>query len=214
MDKLLEIKKSKEYWDKKHQHNKRNNIQIDDWLDKFSEIIEATSLPIIDLGCGSGNDTLCLIQRNKEVIPCDQSANAITCIRENFPEIKEAFCFDMLDGLPFNDEFCDIIIADLSLHYFRSDDTERIIDDIYRVLKPEGYLIFRVNSVNDVNFGAGKGKQIERNLYQTSDGRLKRFFDREDIVLFFDRFKLEYIQEKSMERYILEKKLYEGCVKK
>ena len=64
------------------------------------------------------------------------------------------------------------------------------------------------------NFGAGKGKQIERNLYQTSDGRLKRFFDREDIVLFFDRFKLEYIQEKSMERYILEKKLYEGCVKK
>lgn len=213
-DIIIEKEISKAYWDKKHENYKRDSIQVDDWLDKFGEMIEATSLPIIDLGCGSGNDTLYLIHRNKDVIPCDQSSNAITCIRENFPEIDEAYCFDMLDGLPFSDEFCDIIIADLSLHYFRSDDTRKIIGEIYRILKPEGHLIFRVNSVNDVNFGAGRGREIERNLYQTSDGRLKRFFDEEDIKLFFNKFVIEYVQEKSMGRYRLEKKAYECCVKK
>ncbi len=217
MNNELEIEQinSKNYWNEVHKNNSRENIKIDNWLDKFIDIIKATELPIIDLGCGIGNDTLYLLQKGKtNIIPCDQSTNAINCIIDNFPEITQTKCFNMLEGLPFDDDFCDIIIADLSLHYFRHDDTEKIIKDIHRVLKENGHLIFRVNSIKDVNHGAGKGDEIEKNLFKTCDNRLKRFFDDGDIAYFFKDFKTVYVNETSMDRYQLKKILYEGCVRK
>jgi hypothetical protein len=49
------------------------------------------------------------------------------------------------------------MIADLSLHYFSWDETKKIVNEIKRVLKEDGFLLVRVNSVNDTNYGAGKG---------------------------------------------------------
>ncbi len=46
------------------------------------------------------------------------------------------------------------------------------------MLKPNGLLFFRVNSVNDTNSRAGQGKEIETHLYETNDGRYKSFFDK------------------------------------
>ncbi len=48
--------------------------------------------------------------------------------------------FDISKGLPFKDNEMDLINANLSLHYFMMDKTIEIFDDIYRVLKPGGYL--------------------------------------------------------------------------
>ena len=42
----------------------------------------------------------------------------------------------------FENNYTDLIIADLSLHYFSDKDTKRIIKEIKRVLKPNGYLFF------------------------------------------------------------------------
>ena len=52
----------------------------------------------------------------------------------------------------FEDESIEVIIADLSLHYFNDETTKNIVKEIKRVLKCNGYLIARVNSVNDSNF--------------------------------------------------------------
>ena len=41
--------------------------------------------------------------------------------------------------------------------------------DIKRILTNNGHLIFRVNSINDVNHGAGEGNEVEPHLYETSD---------------------------------------------
>lgn len=209
-----EIKNSLKYWNDMHIKYDRNEIKIDDWLDKFIDIIDKCATPIIDLGCGSGNDTLYLIEKNKKVIACDQSINAIENIKKNFPEVFDTKRFNMLDGLPFGDNSCDLIIADLCLHYFKEKDTFRIIQEINRVLTKDGYLIFRVNSINDVNYGAGMGKEVEYHLYKTDDNRLKRFFDKEDILYFFSNFKIEYLNEEIMYRYEKYKKLYRVCVKK
>ena len=146
---------------------------------------------------GSGNDTLYLIERGKKVIPCDYSKNAIENIKNNFPEIERAECFDMTKGLPFEDNLTDIIISDLSLHYFTEQKTFEILDEIKRVLKPNGLLFFRVNSINDVNYGAREGKEIESHLYETADGRYKRFFDEKDIATFFANWEKLYIQDRK-----------------
>jgi len=202
------------YWEKVHCNNVGIEIRIDDWLEDFDEIIEKCTTPVLDLGCGTGNDTLYLTEKKKKVIACDRSVSAIEAIRKNIPEVYAAQCFDMLDGLPFHDGMFELVIADLSLHYFRKADTERLLREIQRVLTDGGHLLFRVNSIRDVNHGAGKGQEVEKHLFTTDDGRLKRFFDEEDLRSLLADYQIEYLREEVMTRYKLEKRLYRGCVKK
>ncbi len=206
--------KSLEYWDNVHKDYDRATIKVDDWLEKFDDIIMGTQKPILDLGCGGGNDTLYLISKGKQVISCDQSPSAINNIRKNFPEVYDAKCFNMLDGLPFEDEAFDVVIADLCLHYFLKSDTEKILNDIRRILTPGGQLILRVNSINDVLHGAGQGPEIEHHVFEMEGKTIKRFFNEEDIRSFFKDFTIEYLKEEIMTRYKLEKRLYRVCVKK
>ena len=209
-----EKENSLEYWNNIHSKYERNEIKLDDWLDKFETIIDSCSTPILDLGCGSGKDTLYLINKNKQVISCDQSSNAINNIKKNFPEVYDTKCFNMLDGMPFDNNSFELIIADLCLHYFKEKDTFELLNEIRRILTVGGRLIFRVNSVNDVNHGAGQDNEIEHHLYETSDKRLKRFFYEKDIKFFFKDFDIEYLNEEIMTRYKLEKRLYRVCVRK
>ena len=119
----------------------------------------------------------------------------------------------MLEGMPFQDNTFELIVTDLSLHYFKDKDTRHIINELQRILKGNGYLIIRVNSLNDKNHGAGEGIEIEEHLYKTNDGRLKRFFDENDIIKYFHNFQIDYLKEETMTRYKLPKKLYKVCLK-
>ena len=178
----------------------------------FNKDILECNKPIIDLGCGRGNDTLYLIEKGKEVIPCDFSEIAIEKIKKSFPQIKNVNCFDMTKGLPFEENYTDLIICDLSLHYFTEITTKKILDEISRVLTPNGKLLFRVNSINDVNHGAGQGIEVENHLYETADGTLKRFFDENDIKSNFKNWIILYVKEEKMGRYDKEKILWKGAV--
>ena len=205
---------SGKYWEDVHQSYDSTKIKVDDWLERFDDIIMASTRPIMDLGCGGGNDTKYLMEKGKQVIACDGSRNAIANLKANFPDIKEARCMDMLDGFDFEDESFEVIIADLCLHYFDEKDTEMIISELKRILVPGGHIILRVNSINDVNHGAGQGKEIEYHVYESSQGTMKRFFDEADIRKFFKEFEIEDLKEEIMSRYRLEKKLYRVCVRK
>jgi SAM-dependent methyltransferase len=207
---------SVKYWEDSHraQSYDRSSIRTDDWLERFEDIIKQTDKPVLDLGCGGGNDTLYLLSKGKQVIPCDMSETAIANIKKNFPEVGETHCFNMLDGFPFEDGTFDLIIADLCLHYFTEKETADILQEIKRILLPGGHLIFRVNSVNDKNHGAGDGTEIEHHVYETKAGTLKRFFDEEDIRRIFGDFEIEFLNEEIMSRYKLEKRLFRVCVRK
>ena len=180
---LTEAKNSELYWNKIHTNYDRDNIKVDDWLDRFDSIIVNCKSPVLDLGCGSGNDTLYFIEKGKKVIACDQSRNAIDNIQKNFPEVLEARCFNMLDEFAFADDSFGIVCADLSLHYFTETDTRMILNEIHRILIPGGHVFVRVNSVKDVNHGAGQGIEVEHHLYRTEDGMFKRFFNEENAPL-------------------------------
>ena len=201
-------KKNLEYWNELHKHYDREDIQFDDWLWPFDKIIKEARGPVIDLGCGSGNDILYLLNKGKNVSAADGSINAILNIRKNFPEVKETICFDMLDAFPYANNSTDLMIADLCLHYFTKEDTIKILKEIRRVLVNRGHMLLRVNSINDVNHGAGQGMEVEPHLYMTEDGRYKRFFSSSDVYEFFNMFDIKYVREDVMQRYKLDKKVY------
>lgn len=206
----IEAINSVNFWNDIHRDYDRDTIKVDNWLDVFSDIIDSCDSPILDLGCGSGNDTLYLIGKGKKVYAADQSENAIKNIEKNFPEIVGTRILNMLDGIDYPDNTFGIVVADLSLHYFTMEETKRILQDIKRILKSDGYLLIRVNSINDINHGAGAGEEIEHHLYRTDDGMFKRFFDEEDIKTIFSDFNIFLCEEQKMLRYKNEKVVY--CV--
>lgn len=115
-------------------------------------------MPILDLGCGTGNDSLYLTSHNKKVIACDYSSVALEDVKKFIPNAS-TLQIDFAKGLPFNDNSFDIIVADLSLHYFDSNTTIKIMKEVKRVLTAHGILLARVNSINDINYGAGLGEK-------------------------------------------------------
>ena len=200
------------YWDKLFAVFTREDMRCDFWLQQFDEIVQQCQTPIIDLGCGRGQDSLYLVERGKRVIACDYSQNAIRQLRQHI-DLEQALCFDMADGLPFEDSFTDLILSDLSLHYFSEQTTRFILGEIKRVLKPDGILLLRVNSTEDVNYGAGQGTEIERNYYRTDDGRFKRFFDADDIFRFFGDWEILHQAREQSTRYGAPKELWTLCLK-
>ena len=189
-----------QYWNEIFLNCGDNKPVYDDWLIKHNAILERSKdIPIIDLGCGAGGDTLYLFERGYKVISCDFCNVSLKRIQRFVPE-STVKLFNMLDGLPFEDESAVVLFADLSIHYFSKKDTFYILGEIRRILKQNGYFICRVNSTNDINYGAGKGEKLEENYYNRN-GKLKRFFDREAINLFFDGWALEYVNECDMNRY-------------
>lgn len=207
-----EAARSCEYWNKFYGDGKSRELKTDNWLEQFKKIINICDKPVIDLGCGSGDTAQYLIEQGKKVIACDQSENAIEIVRRRCPSIYGLRRFDMTDGLPFNRDFAGIIVADLCLHYFRECDTLRIVDEIKRVLVYGGTLLLRVNSIKDINYGAGKGSQVEKHLFLTEDGRIKRFFSLEDMDYYFKGFKILHLSEDITYRYGLEKNVLKACL--
>jgi SAM-dependent methyltransferase len=183
------------------------------WLDDYRDILAASrNLPILDLGCGRGNDSLYLTERGYQVISCDKSEAAIESVRKYTPDAR-CMVLDMLNGLPFDDDSFRIIIADLCLHYFKWDDTMRIVRDIRRVLKNSGVLLCRVNSVNDINYGAGQGEIIEEDYYDVN-GNTKRFFDQTHAEALFSGWDVLNLRECRLDRFGQPKMLWEAAVRK
>ena len=107
---------NREYWNNVYDNIKNSKITYDLWLDKYNDILEKSKdTNIIDLGCGSGNNSVYLSERNYKVISCDYSIEALNIVKKyiNNSNIVE---MDLTREFPFEDAIAEIIIADLSLH--------------------------------------------------------------------------------------------------
>lgn len=197
---------------------RRSSVPVYDlWLDEYKDILEQnTDKEILDLGCGIGADTLYLLERGYDVLSCDFSNEALKSIQANIPNSKTLY-LDMMKDFPIEDNTYSLIIADLSLHYFDNETTIHIMKEIKRILKIDGVLLSRVASVNDFNFGAGVGEQLEKNYYFEGD-YTKRFFDLDDVNKYFGIIGSVEAEETQMTRdeaeYSKPKVLYKIKVKK
>lgn len=197
------------YWDRIHL---KYTSSYDNWFDKYIYLLNKND-KIIELGCGRAYTSLYLLDNGfKDVTACDFSTEVISILNTEYKELNTSV-FDMSESLPFKDNEINVIIADLSLHYFDTKKTKYIISEIYRVLKSGGYLIGRVNSANDKYHIPVNAKVLEKNFYY--DGEIyKRFFIEEDFNELFKDFEIISLEEKHMDRYEKPKTLWEFCIKK
>lgn len=196
----------------------RSGVPVfDPWLDDYKDELEKYRNDLIlDLGCGIGADTEYLIKNGYKVLSTDYSEEALKSIRENIPGSQTKYV-DMNNPLPFEDNSFPIIVADISLHYFDRATTISLMGEIKRILKSGGYLLARVSSINDVNYGAGSGRQIEERFYDHGS-YAQRYLNEKDVDQFFGIIGKYSFKEIAMTRkeayYSTPKMLYQIKVQK
>ncbi len=195
-------------WDFLFSESMNNEIVYDLWLDKYMGQLKINEKPVLDLGCGSGNNTKYLLEKGISIVSCDYSAVSLKKISKYLPKAHTVL-HDIRDPLPFTDNSFRAVIADLSLHYFSWEKTKEIFCEICRVLENDGLFAFRVNSIKDSNWGAGKGKEIEKNYYRYL-GEKKRFFEKDDIDrIIDDNWEIITMEENIVSRYKKPKNVWE-----
>lgn len=200
----------KKMWEENHLQYMKNDIVYDDWLEKYIDILRKSSGEILELGCGLGNDVKFLIDNGISEVASDYTTVVLENLKNKFPTLKTELV-DLTKKFPFKDSSFNVIIADLCLHYFDEKTTFAIMNEIKRVLKNNGYLFARVNSIKDVNHGAGQGKKLEENYYFV-EGYNKRFFDDKDVDKFFSVIGNVKQSDEKMRRYKKEKETKEVFV--
>ncbi|WP_392480674.1 class I SAM-dependent methyltransferase [Nostoc sp. C110] len=91
---------------------------------------------VLDLCCGSGQTTQFLVKLSQNVTGLDASPKSLQRARLNVPEASyvEAFAEEM----PFADNHFDVVHTSVALHEMQSQQLRKIINEVYRVLKPGG----------------------------------------------------------------------------
>lgn len=152
---------------------------------------------ILELGAGTGGDTLFLIRQGFEIVATDFSKPALDELerkvsKNNQLETKQ---FDLSNPFPFKDGVFDVVYAHLVLHYFNRQTTQQIYDEIFRVLKSGGIVAVLLNSITDPEYGTGK--ELEEDYFDVPNKGAKRYFSIETLKPFISKFEIITLDNKG-----------------
>lgn len=168
-----------DFWAKLH-----DIYSKEDWIAKPSLFAETVvdylpeSGSILGLGAGLGQDSAYFTDHGYAVTSTDLNIDQLQKLAGGKCAVKAV---DLREPLPFNDASFDVVYAHLALHYFDHDTTERIFNEIYRVLRLNGLLAFFTNSTSDPEYNTGQ--KVEEDYFNTA-GTLKRYFSVESAKRF------------------------------
>lgn len=157
----------------------------DPWLDRWLPTLlrHAGGGPVMEIGCGAGEDTATLLAAGLPVIAFDRAPEAVAAAHERAPQARIE-CRDIRDPFPAEPGSLGAVVASLSLHYFGWAETQAIVQRVRELLRPGGLLLCRLNADDDFHFGAHGHPQIEPHLFMV-DGHPKRFFDEDQVQRLF-----------------------------
>lgn len=208
---------SKEYWNDTYWSdnikNNKTDFLKDNWMEKYKNEINNLEYKVaIDLGCGIGQDTKWLLDRGFDVTSCDISDIALNKLKELVPNSK-TMQVDVKEKLPFDDNSIGLINANLSIHYFNMETTIKIFNEIYRVLKPNGLFIGRMNSDKNDGYIKETTKEIEKDFYYDY-GRYFRLFNKEQFDMLTKGWRIIVLNEDITVRLDRKKALWEFILEK
>ncbi|MDR3295409.1 MAG: methyltransferase domain-containing protein [Clostridiales Family XIII bacterium] len=189
----------------------------DGWLDRHFESLreeraercpdgephpaDMAGLNVIELGCGTGDDTAFLAGTGCALTCCDFAKEALRRMKLRHPGVKTAE-FNLLDPFPLESASADAVVAGLCLHFFDDDEMRRILPEIRRVLRGDGVLFCRLNSAKDYIPGLREEEErlLSPGIYMTPEGK-KRFFDAEAVRRVFRDWDIAYMEERETVKF-------------
>lgn len=148
---------------------------------------------ILDLGCGTGRNSLYFAQHGFEVFAADISEKSLETLKNkiNRKDLSNVNIYNFgFEDILFENDFFDVVVCTSVLHHARFEDIERGIKEIYRVIKPKGCLIFDMLSKEDSSFGLGE--MVEENTFVGSregeEGIPHHYTDIEELKKLLEKF--------------------------
>lgn len=163
----------------------------------FASVPDKSSLRILDLGCGAGNNTRFLASLGCQVDAIDGSSSAVAVAKKRLA--ADGLSAEVVVGdfrsLPYDDARFDCVIDRGSVTHNRRADIEATFAEVQRVLKPGGVFFSQMFSTahRDRAYGTplGDGSYDAFTDGYFADIALTFFASEEDIVeLFFDGFEI------------------------
>lgn len=119
----------------------------------------------------------------------------------------------MNNNLNYNDSTFDVVFANLSIHFLDDEHTKKLINEIIRILKPNGIFIGSVNSIKAYEYIKDHVVELEKNYYD-SKGRNVRLFSEESFDNYFKNFEKICLFEKETDRFGHKKNKWEFVYRK
>ncbi|XP_008322015.1 tRNA N(3)-cytidine methyltransferase METTL6 [Cynoglossus semilaevis] len=200
--KLMKLEQeAQKNWDLFYKRNTTNFFKDRHWTTReFEELkacreFESQKLVLLEAGCGGGNCIFPLLEEdlNIFVYACDFSPRAVDFVKQNplyCPERCCAFQCDLTkDDLRTNvpEGSVDVITLIFVLSAIHPDKMKMALQNISRVLKPGGMVLFRDYGLYDhamLRFKAGN--KLGENFYVRQDGTRSYFFSKEFLAEIFE----------------------------
>ena len=174
-----------DYWFRKH-----TKYLSEDWITKptifATEIVRylPKSGKLLELSCGQGQDTLYFLSLGYEVTATDFSQFALDQIKDE-RIVKRSV--DLSNKLSFAHDSFDVIYCHLGMGYFTNDRTQKILDEVFEILTPDGVFLGLFNSTEDPETKVGE--TLEKDYYLV-DGISKRYFSIDSIRDYANKFEI------------------------
>lgn len=118
---------------------------------------------LVELGCGSGRDSLYFADKDMKVTAIDISRVGINKLKElNKPNLR-CYCDDFSSPLAIYERMYDYCYSRFTIHSINSLQETNTIKNAYHTLKDGGLFFIEVRSVNDDIYGLGE--KISNNEY-------------------------------------------------
>ena len=154
----------------------------------FDQILKnrfSPEMKILDAGCGGGRNLVYFLRSGFPVFGVDWNADAIEYVRSLAqmltPDISpENFQVSSIEKMPFPDESFNLIISNAVLHFADGErQFDRMLREMWRVLKPSGILFARLASTIGIE---DKVEKIAERRYLLPDGSERFLVDEEMLI--------------------------------
>ncbi|KAJ8354319.1 hypothetical protein SKAU_G00218860 [Synaphobranchus kaupii] len=193
-------KEAQKNWDLFYKRNTTKFFKDRHWTTReFEELkackkFEAQKLVLLEAGCGVGNCIFPLLAEDANIFvyACDFSPRAVEFVKENplfcSKRCKVFQCDLTSEELQVNipADSVDVVTLIFVLSAIHPDKMHLSLENIYRVLKPGGIVLFRDYGLYDHAMLRFKsGNKLGENFYVRQDGTRSFFFSRELLVELF-----------------------------
>ncbi|KAL7886999.1 hypothetical protein AOLI_G00047200 [Acnodon oligacanthus] len=208
-------------WDLFYKRNSTHFFKDRHWTTReFDELkacreFEAQKLVMLEAGCGVGNCIFPLLEEDLNIFiyACDFSPRAVEFVKQNplyCPERCLAFQCDLTkDDLRATVPEASLDVATLIfvLSAIHPDKMQQALENIYKVLKPGGIVLFRDYGLYDHAMLRFKsGSKLGENFYVRQDGTRSFFFSKEYLASLFDQVGFQTLVNEYVLRETVNKK--------
>lgn len=128
-------------------------LQVGEGVSQFAEhACPLSALKVLDFGSGPGHLIPHLLDRGANVSAVDHSPNSVAEVTKRFSEHSnwgDARVFDN-GRLPWEEASFDVAFCLETIEHLHGDDCARIFDELYRVLRPGGFVVFTTPNEEDL----------------------------------------------------------------